>query len=319
MIKARDFGILQLLIFLFVVVIWLNLQTVEDSSCGESAEIPHIERIAYSAPLHGAANGDEDYSEPELAGGKVQTKVVMFVPSPVPWEARRQHVHAQFEREGWNKSQAVLLFVFGNRSGDNLQDTLNISVVEYPQAVNVVVNCRDYGDEWNSADDSSGTTCKVYKSLKYIVANYVAQYVWRGADDSYVNLKYFFTFALPATRLYFGDLRTMNHLQPDLMLATQPELAGLYGLRQFGQYMYGSGYVLSFDVADFVASLKIPPHLTWCEDVMIGMWLNPFQIEFRHSPLWTDRQYASLGVDYILIHRMLPEHWARLDGQGRLH
>ena len=317
--KARDFGILQLLIFLFVVVIWLNLQTVDDTSCAdcctESVDASSLQRVAYSTPLHGAANADGDYSE----GEKIQTKVVMFVPSPVPWEARRQHVHAQFEREGWNKSQAVLLFVFGNRSGDNLQDTLNISVVEYPQAVNVVVNCRDYGDEWNSADDSSGTTCKVYKSLKYIVANYVAQYVWRGADDSYVNLKYFFTFTLPTTRLYFGDLRTMNHIQPDLMLATQPKLAGLFGLRQFGQYMYGSGYVLSFDVADFVASLKIPPHLTWCEDVMIGMWLNPFQIEFRHSPLWTDRQYASLGVDYILIHRMLPEHWQRIDRQGRLY
>ena len=315
--KARDFGVLQLLIFLFVVVIWLNLQTVDDNSCAdpptESFEAP--QRISYSIPSHGAANADGDY---RIYGEKLQTKVVMFVPSPVPWEGRRQHVHAQFEREGWNKSDVVLLFVFGNRSGDNLQDTVNISVVEYPQAVNVVVNCRDYGDEWNSADDSSSTTCKVYKSLKYIAANYVAQYVWRGADDSFVNLKFFFTLQLPLSRLYFGDLRTMNHKQPDLMLETQPQLAGLYGLRQFGQYMYGSGYVLSYDVADFVASLKIPPHLTWCEDVMIGMWLNPFQIEFRHSALWTDLQYASLGVDYILIHRMLPEYWARIDDQGRL-
>ena len=126
--------------------------------------------------------------------------------------------------------------------------------------------------------------------------------------------------ALPDTRLFFGSLRKSHNVQLDLSLFKQPRLAALLGLRQFGQYMVGSGFVLSYDVVDFVASLKIPPHLTWCEDVMVGMWLNPFQIEFRHSPDIIDQFFwlALSGKSYLLIHRMLPEQWARMNSRGWL-
>ena len=274
--------------------------------------------------LHGAAESTDDYRLPSLHGRKIETEVVMFIPSPVPWEERRQHVYRQFEREQWTDQKVALLFVFGNRSGEGLQGYVNTSgVVQYPRATNVIVNCRDFGDEYNGLDDTSGTTCKVYKSIQYVAANYIAKYVWRGADDSYVNLKYFFSImpTLPPARLFFGALREVNNVQSDLLLSKQPQLAALFGLRQYGQYMLGSGFVFSYDVVDFLASLKIPPHLTYCEDVMVGMWLNPFQIEFRHSPDIYDQssRKATIGTVYLLIHRMLPEQWARIDSRGRLY
>jgi hypothetical protein len=51
---------------------------------------------------------------------------------------------------------------------------------------------------------------------------------------------------------------------------------------------------------------------------MVGMWLNPFQIEFRHSPDIIDQAsgLASLGKIYLLVHRMLPEQWVRIDSRG---
>jgi hypothetical protein len=79
--------------------------------------------------------------------------------------------------------------------------------------------------------------------------------------------------------------------------------------------------LLSLDVADFLASLKIPPHLTWCEDIMVGMWLNPFQITFMEFTQFIDQpgQLAATGVDYILIHGMRPDQWASIGQNGQLY
>ena len=317
--KLRDVAGLQITTFLLAGLVWpvfWNVLEGLDSIFGHR-HIPYDR----TRVIHGAAESTDDYRLPSLHGMKMETEVVMFVPSPVPWEERRQHVYRQFEREHWKDKQVALLFVFGNRSGGGLQGYVNTSgVVQYPRATNVIVNCRDYGDEYDGLDDTSGTTCKVYKSMQYVAANYQAKYVWRGADDSYVNLKYFFSImpTLPHARLFFGSLRKVGNVQSDLLLSNQPQLAALFGLRQFGQYMMGSGFVMSYDVVDFLASLKIPPHLTWCEDVMVGMWLNPFQIEFRHSPDIIDQAsgLASLGKIYLLVHRMLPEQWVRIDSRG---
>ena len=261
-----------------------------------------------------------------IDAGKIETDVVMFVPSPVDWEERRCSVYTQFEREGWTRDKVSLLFIIGNASGAGLEDSVDTSkIVQYPLALNVIVNCRDYGDEFDNPDDTSGTTCKVYEALKYIAANYNAKYVWRGADDSYVNLRYFFSDVvpnIPTTRLYLGSLRRTDTVQHDLLLSRQPNLQKLFGIYQFGQYMYGMGFLLSFDVVDFVASLKIPPHLTWCEDVMVGMWLLPFQITFMDHPGFHEQNLygqAELGKQYLLIHRMTRDQWNRIGDDGTLH
>lgn len=278
---------------------------------------------------HTAVKNDLTFQNPMMQTityvNKIETDVVMFVPSPVQWEERRGAVYTQFKREGWTLDKVALLFIIGNVTGVGLQDAVNISgIIKYPSALNVIVQCRDYGDEFDNPDDTSGTTCKVYEALKYIAANYNAKYVWRGADDSYVNLCYFFSSVMPtipATRLFLGRLRKTDTIQEDLLLSRQPNLQKLFGIYQYGQYMHGMGFLLSFDVADFVASLKIPPHLTWCEDVMVGMWLLPFQITFMdypgfHEPL--EFGQAGLGKQYLLIHRMTPEQWKRIGSDGTL-
>ena len=188
------------------------------------------------------------------------TDVVVFIPTPVPWEARRHAVHTRFAQEGWADEQVVLLFVLGERDADTS------SVSTYARATYVRTPCNDQGDAPDNAADISATTCKVYEALKHVVANYEAKYVWRGAHDSYLNLPYFFQVvapSLPKTRLYYGRLRRSTHRQEDLQVAHHPQLQALFGIMQWGQYMSGMGYLLSYDVADFVASLKIPPHLTW--------------------------------------------------------
>ena len=263
----------------------------------------------------------------EEAAAKVATTVVMFVPTPVQWEDRRRNVYAQFAKEAWRKDQVVLLFIYGTRQGNNLSETVDTSgVVKYPLALNIMTECRDmdYGQEFNSPTDMSATTCKVYEAYKYIASQYETKYVWRGADDSYVNLRYFMRLlpTLPRQRLFMGWLRRADTVHTDLLLERQPALQKLYGLYQFGQYMLGMGFVMSYDVAEFIGTLKIPPHLTWCEDVMVGMWLNPFQVSFMHHHGFHCQNVdfsapAAVGVDYLVVHRMKPHQWERIDTNGR--
>ena len=257
---------------------------------------------------------------------RIKTDAVMFVPTPVEWRDRRRHVYKQFEREGWQPHQVTLIFVYGTREGEELTEVVNTSSVEqYPLAVNLMTNCRDMdrGQEYNNPSDTSATTCKVYMALKHIGETYDARYVWRGADDSYVNLRYFFAsviHTIPTQRLFMGHLRKADTIQSDLLLEHQPRLRELYGLYQFGQYMLGMGFLFSFDVVQFISALTIPPHLGWCEDVMVGMWLNPFQITFmHHRGFVSPRDYpVQPGRDYLLIHYMEPEQWERIGDDGRM-
>lgn len=257
---------------------------------------------------------------------KVRAEVVIFIPSPVPWEDRRRRVYDQYNREGWNSEQVVLIFIFGTKTGIGLIESVDVSgVVEYPGVKNIFTGCRDMGDEPNNPDDTSGTTCKVYEALKFIARNYASKFVWRGADDSYINLRYFFRVVMPTLpnkRLYYGRLRRSTTTQQDLLVANHPRLQELFGIIQWGQYMSGMGFLFSSDVVDFVASLKIPPHLTWCEDLMVGMWLNPFQIQFMHGGDAFHEQGerpAEIGRDYLLIHRMTNHQWEHIDENGRLY
>jgi hypothetical protein len=224
----------------------------------------------------------------------------------------------QFLREGWNSSQAVLIFVFGTRTGERLETELDTSTAEIlPGAEYIFTGCRDFGDEPDNPNGTSSTTCKVYEACVHISQHYKARYVWRGADDTYVNLKLFFKMMplLPVDRLYMGFFRPATELFDDLLLSRQPRLEALFSIYQFGGYMVGSGYVLSSDVVEFIGTLEIPPHLTWCDDVMVAMWLNPFRITKLQV---SDLPGYSNGPP-LTIHYMRREWWHAIDEEGTPH
>ena len=263
---------------------------------------------------------DENTRCPTTNAHKHETEVVMFIPSPMHWKERRRPVIKQFLREQWTNKQAVLIFVFGTTTGHQLEHTLDTSNAEQlPGANYIFTKCRDIGDEFDNPNGTSSTTCKVYEACVYISQHYNAKYVWRGADDSYVNLKLFFRIMplLPKTRLYLGryrDVSTDKHDNKDLQLDRQPLLQTVFGLFQFGGYMHGEGFVFSYDVAEFIGTLSIPPHQTWCEDVMVGMWLNPFRV--------TKMDFSAVpGQAYnppLVTHYMKDIWWDKITQDGTL-
>lgn len=223
---------------------------------------------------------------PQIAPGRL-ADIVIYIPSPIPWRDRRTHVMRQMRHE--LDKDAHLYFVFGTREGARLEleerhlaAAQKEAAAEKDQRVRYLFTaCRDIGDEINNANGTSSTTCKTYEALRFIARTYAAhppRFVWRGADDAYLDLNVFRQFVAPklqTCRLFFGKLEfPQPHNRPDLDLySNQPELYALYGLKKLGKYMYGMGFCMSWDVVLFIAKASIPPHLTFPEDVIVSSWL----------------------------------------------
>jgi hypothetical protein len=266
---------------------------------------------------------------------KVKTKVVIFIPTPIDAVLRRYYVYRQFLREKWDPSIVQLFFVVGTKTGKYLEQDLNMtSIYEEQQATGarfLLSQCRDFGDEENNGNGTSSTTCKVYEGVKYAYEHYDAEYCFRGADDSFINIHAFLevTSTMNPHRApwIMGQLRVpVNpHQNFDLLLNRQPELMKIYGQYIFGQYMLGCGYVFTWDVARFIATWTIPPHDTNPEDVIVGMWLNPFRIEkisdhYQFDYLNIMRKYNVPNRTITLIHYVnTASDWDSIDENGTFH
>jgi hypothetical protein len=183
-----------------------------------------------------------------------------------------------------------LIFVLGTREGELLEFEIpeitsmhhEIAIqTQLPHIKYLLTECRDMGDEPRNANGTSSTTCKVYEALRHITTVYQKtppQFVWRGADDAYLDLGVFRKYVLPALqtcRLFAGRVRVpIAGDDRDLELSAEhPELYSLYGIEKFGKYLVGMSFYMSWDVALFIGQSSIPPRQTWCEDIMVSHWL----------------------------------------------
>lgn len=250
----------------------------------------------------------------DAQGSKNATRVVVFVPTALPSYHRRFLVHRQFEREGWNASDAVLIFVYGTRRGASTENDTDLSVQHYAQAHNLLVDCPDQDATPYDAIESS-TTCKVLEALKHIVRAYAADHVFRGADDTYVNLRHFLSpghlATLPVRRLYYGEIRGAGAIANDALKAY------FNGITQYDPFASGGGYAMSYDVAEHLAEQKIRLKTSAPEDVVVGMWMRVAEIQWVHM----GEQYLLYGFgrpllpgrDYLVVHYM-PDHlWDAID------
>ena len=261
---------------------------------------------------------------------------VIYIPSPIAWRERRTRVLRKMRRELGNSTHVYI--VFGTRSGSRLEreaSDLNLARQEAereadPRIRYLFTECRDTGDEYNNANGTSSTTCKTYQAIRHIAKAYTAsppRFVWRGADDAYLNLNVFREHVAPklqTCRLFFGALNFPSpHDRQDLVLdTTQPNLYALFGLKKFGKYMYGMGFLMSWDVVQLIGLAQIPPRLVAPEDVVVSQWL------LFHDVDWTDimdvaPETAMENVDHpewrkqythlLVAHKISPAQWDALE------
>ena len=262
--------------------------------------------------------------------------IIIYIPTPIAWAARRRLVLNQFLRE--SHARVHLLFFFGTKQGPNLElEVDNIASARreamqhkalHPRVQYIFTECRDYGDEENNPNGTSSTTCKVYEALRYIAHAYKdspPRYIWRGADDSYLDIQLFRDHVMPfiqSCRLFLGRLRFPRpDGSSDLeLLPDQPNLYTLYGLKKFGKYMLGMGFCMSWDVVHFIGTAPIPPRLTWCEDVIVSHWLLFYDVDFVDVRSVDSKvlMFQAGGDKYdafyhvLLAHQMSDSQWVAL-------
>jgi hypothetical protein len=262
--------------------------------------------------------------------------IVIYIPTPIEWVERRHTVLSQFLRE--SHADVHLLFFFGTKQGPNLElemDNIDAGRKEaarhralHPRVQYMFTECRDFGDEPNNPNGTSSTTCKVYEALRHIAHAYrdsPPKYVWRGADDAYLDIAVFRKHVMPliqSCRLFLGRTRfPLPGRQKDLeLLPHQPALHTLFGLQKFGKYMVGMGFCMSWDVAAFIGNAPIPPRLTWCEDVMVGHWLLFYDVDFvdirsvtpKVRMLHADMERYEPFYHVLVAHKMSRSQWVAL-------
>ena len=270
----------------------------------------------------------------EATSSRERTDVVLMVPIPAAWGERRDRFASAFMAQNLNRRHAILLFVFGSRLGLQLEmENPDIHSVQRIQGIDYFhAYCRDHGENFNTVENTASMACKVYEGFKHAASTYTAKYIWRVDSDSYLNIKLFINTmapSLPDSRLFMGRLRRPSLYDTDLLLDLQPNLRELFGLHQFGHYMSGMGFMLTWDVLEFVSSLTIPPRINWCDDVLVAMWLMPFQIQFKDVNSMPDyvmfgaeerASYINPAKHVLLVHYMRPHDWKNIDPiTGVLH
>lgn len=74
---------------------------------------------------------------------------------------------------------------------------------------------------------------------------------------------------------------------------------------KYTPYAQGGGYVLSRDLVELIVNKEEELKLYRCEDVAVGSWLAPFNIEWKHDSRFnTNTPSRGCKDPYLIIHKV---------------
>ena len=161
----------------------------------------------------------------------------------------------------------------------------------------------------NNVTDSHDTlTQRTLQSFEYIIKhNYNFRYVFKCDDDTYTNLGKIVKELQERQnheRVYWGEFLGATGIMREGPYAEEKwSICDTYL-----PYAYGGGYILSRDLVELLTVNA--PHLMVYknEDVSVGTWLAPFNIEFRFDARFnTGADSRGCKRQFIVIHKISPE------------
>ncbi|XP_074654984.1 beta-1,3-galactosyltransferase 6-like [Tubulanus polymorphus] len=145
-------------------------------------------------------------------------------------------------------------------------------------------------------------TDKVLKTFVWLDSNVDYRYVLKTDDDSYVRLRPIFDELKRkrTQRLYWGFFYGNGRVKHTGQWAEKDWVL----CDRYLPYARGGGYVISADLVHYLAATA--PYLKRykSEDVSVGAWLAPLEINRLHDPRF-DTEYRSRGChdDYLITHK----------------
>ena len=164
-------------------------------------------------------------------------------------------------------------------------------------------------------------TRKVLAMLKYSHENIKFNFLLKVDEDSFVRVDKILDELLskPQDRLYWGFFDGRAHVKKGGKWQE-----GDYVLcDRYIPYALGGGYVISSDIVKFVALSSEMLQLYKNEDVTLGTWLAPLNVNRVHDSRF-DTEYKSRGCynSYLVTHKKSPEELRALqmniDSKGTL-
>lgn len=273
--------------------------------------------LARCNPSGAPCKGDTDQQsidifsrDSEKGEKKYKASLLVFILSAPPLYTRREEL-----RKNWlqKKTKDVQIrFVIG---------TAKISDAEIKQLKEEHSQYKDLLLLTTVEDAFKSLTRKVLEMMVWADNNVEFDYMLKVDDDSFVRLE-----ALQRElqskrkeRLYWGFFDGRAHVhrsgkygEPDWVLCDR-----------YIPYALGGGYVLSSDLVHFVARNAPYLKLYHAEDVSLGTWLAPVDLNREHDPRF-DTEYKSRGCRnvYIISHKQsiesLQNKWQQLESTGKM-
>ncbi|XP_066270288.1 beta-1,3-galactosyltransferase 6-like isoform X1 [Branchiostoma lanceolatum] len=169
---------------------------------------------------------------------------------------------------------------------------------------------KEHGDLvflWDFNDSYGGLAAKVLLTFKWLDENLDFKYVLKTDDDTFVR-----------TELLQKELKERN-IQSKLFWGffsgkSPVYREGIYEEKDwflcdtYLPYAFGGGYILSADLAHFIASNAhwLKPYKS--EDVSMGAWLSPLDVFRVHDPRFNS-EHESRGCmdEYLINHKVYDE------------
>ncbi|XP_041378410.1 LOW QUALITY PROTEIN: beta-1,3-galactosyltransferase 6-like [Gigantopelta aegis] len=199
-------------------------------------------------------------------------------------------------RETWLQNlpkNCLVRFVIGTAS---LEESLS-SHIEREQTIHKDLLLLSEHKETYTA-----LTSKLLQAFKWLDQNVDFQYVLKVDDDSFARLDLILDVlkSKPKERLYWGFFDGRAHVKKLGKWAEKDWIA----CDRYLPYALGGGYVLSNDLIHFVVSNANYLKMFLSEDVSLGSWLAPLDINRVHDSRF-DTEYKSRGCNnaYLVTHK----------------
>ena len=175
---------------------------------------------------------------------------------------------------------------------------------------------KDHDHEEMLYNGTSATTVKVLEGIQWAVRTYKFQFFARVGDDAYFRpdefLRQVLAGTIPQSNSVIGRFSVWSY---------EVGRPGT-GLRNTNAYPYGMGYVLTYDVAAWIATSASMLARGFPEDGVVGAWLAGTHVQYVSSDHFHDGRpefgaYRSCSDQDLLVHHMDSEaDWHKIDSQG---
>lgn len=222
-------------------------------------------------------------------------------------------------RETWMKDHSSLVpsvvvkFMIGTLHLTNEQER---SLIEENQQYRDLILLKELQESFKNL------TRKVLYSFVAINSKYLFNYLFKADDDTFIRLDivlYELSKRPHHSKYYWGffDGRSKPK-KTGKYIETEWFICDLYV-----PYALGGGYVISSDIVSAISANRNTLKLYNAEDISVGLWTSPFDIERKHDPRF-DTEYKSRGCsnEYIVTHKQSEESmrvkYGNLNTLGRL-